>query len=100
MPRRKFARRVETEPDVIHYKPVGVPFRVLEEVVVHIDEYEAIRLADHEGLYHEDAAIRMNVSRATFGRIISQARAKIAHALVNGKAIKLEGGHFTLKKEE
>ncbi|MCD6346887.1 MAG: DUF134 domain-containing protein [Bacteroidales bacterium] len=100
MSRKKFARRVEMEPDVVYYKPVRVPYRMLDEVVIHIDEYEALRLADYEGLYHEDAAARMQVSRATFGRIVSQARAKIANALVNGKAIKLEGGHFILNKEE
>jgi uncharacterized protein len=62
----------------------------LEEVVLSIDEFEAIRLADHGGLYHDAAAAEMKVSRATFGRILKQARAKVAEALIHGKALKIE----------
>ena len=62
----------------------------LEEVLLSLDEFEAIRLADNEGLYHEEAAVRMNVSRATFGRILDNARGKVADAIINGKALKIE----------
>jgi predicted DNA-binding protein (UPF0251 family) len=62
----------------------------LEEVNLGLDELEAIRLADLEGLYQEEAAVRMNVSRATFGRIIGEARHKVADAVVNGKALTIE----------
>lgn len=55
-----------------------------------MDEVEALRLADYEGLYHEDAAQRMKISRATFGRIIDQARHKVAEALLKGKALRIE----------
>lgn len=55
-----------------------------------MDELEAVRLADYEGLYHEDAAVKMGISRATFGRILNNARRKIADAIVNGKALKIE----------
>ena len=57
-----------------------------------LDEFEAIRLADLEGLYQEQAAERMEVSRATFGRIIEIAHRKVAEALIRGKALKIEGG--------
>ena len=57
-----------------------------------MDEFEAIRLADLEGLYQEDAADRMGISRQTFGRIVASAHAKVAEALVKGKALKIEGG--------
>lgn len=63
-----------------------------------MDELEAVRLADYEGLYHEDAAVKMGISRATFGRILNNARRKIADAIVNGKALKIEKS--ILKKEE
>jgi len=54
-----------------------------------LDEFEAIRLADYEGLYHEEAAGRMNISRATFGRILDGARSKVADVIINGKALKI-----------
>jgi uncharacterized protein len=64
----------------------------LEEVALTIDELEALRLADLDGLYHDDAAERMGISRATFGRIVESARRKVAEALVRGKALKIGGG--------
>ena len=62
------------------------------EVVLTLDEFEALRLADLEGLYQEDAAGRMAVSRPTFGRIVESARRKVAEALVLGKSMRIEGG--------
>ncbi|MGK7393687.1 MAG: DUF134 domain-containing protein [Candidatus Cyclobacteriaceae bacterium M3_2C_046] len=90
MPRKKCVRKITGNPDVTYYKPQGIPLRLLEEVVLHLDEYEAIRLADDEGLYQEQAALKMNVSRQTFGRILDSAHKKLAHALIKGKAIKIE----------
>ena len=90
MPRKKCHRHIEGRPDATFYKPAGIPMHKLEEVVLHIDEFEAIRLADSEGLYHEDAAIRMNISRQTFGRILEVARRKVATAITGGKAIVIE----------
>lgn len=62
----------------------------LEEVAISLDELESIRLADFEGLYHEEAAEKMNISRPTFGRILGEARRKLAEAVVEGKALKIE----------
>jgi len=62
----------------------------LEQVSLGLDELEAMRLADYDGLYHEEAATSMNVSRATFGRIISEARRKVADAIIHGKALTIE----------
>jgi len=62
----------------------------LEEVSLTLDEIEAIRLADYEGLYHEAAAVRMKVSRQTFGRILNDARRKVSECLVKGKALRIE----------
>jgi len=65
---------------------------MLEEVDLTLDELEAVRLADLEGLYQEDAAVKMNVSRQTFGNIVTSAHKKIADALLNGKALHIKGG--------
>jgi len=64
----------------------------LEEVDLTMDELEAIRLADLEEMYQEDAAKKMNISRQTFGNIVASAHKKIADSLVNSKALKIEGG--------
>lgn len=92
MPRPRRCRRVGQLPQSSYYKPRGVPLSVLEQVGLTVDELEAIRLADLEGLYQADAAKKMDVSRQTFGRILDSAHAKIADALVNGKALSIEGG--------
>ena len=68
---------------------------MLEKVILTDDELEAVRLADFEGLYQQDAADRMHISRQTFGRIIDSAHKKIADALVTGKALCIEGGNVT-----
>jgi predicted DNA-binding protein (UPF0251 family) len=64
----------------------------LEEVNLTLDELEAVRLADLEGLYQEDAAKKIGISRQTFGNIINSAHKKIADVLLNAKALKIEGG--------
>ncbi len=84
-------------PDKNYFKPRGIPASQLEEVVLSLDEFEAIRLADFEGLYQEDGARKMNISRQTFGRIIDSAHRKIADVLVNGKALKIEGGEVSVR---
>ena len=91
MPRKKCQRRISHEAAAAYYKPAGIPMRELDDVVLEADEIEALNLSDLEGLYHEDAARKMNISRQTFGRIIASARKKTAEALVLGKAIRLAG---------
>lgn len=66
----------------------------LEEITLTVDEFEALRLADLEALSHEQAAKKMKISRATFGRVIEKARRTVVDALVNGKAILIEGGNY------
>jgi predicted DNA-binding protein (UPF0251 family) len=92
MPRPRHCRRVAYMPHVTFYKPQGVPLSILQHIALTVDELEAVRLADLEGLYQEQAAEKMNISRQTFGRIIDSAHKKIADALVNGKALSIEGG--------
>ncbi|MCX6831731.1 MAG: DUF134 domain-containing protein, partial [candidate division Zixibacteria bacterium] len=86
MPRPRCRRRIRCAPEVVHFKPRGVPMSALTEVVLAFDELEAIRLSDLEGRYQEDAAAEMGVSRQTFGRIIEAAHRKVAEALCHGKA--------------
>ena len=85
-------RRVCCRPISVHFKPGGVPRRLMEEVNLELDELEALRLGDLEGMYQEDAARKMNVSRQTFGNIATSAHRKVADALVNAKALRIEGG--------
>ena len=92
MPRPRSCRRISHSPSATIFKPAGVPRRDLDEVVLGLDELEALRLADLEGLYQEQAAERMGVSRATFSRIVETARRTVAEALVRGKALRIEGG--------
>jgi predicted DNA-binding protein (UPF0251 family) len=98
MSRPKCCRRVGCMPDKNYFKPRGIPSSQLAEVVLSIDELEAVRLADYEEMYQEQAALHMNISRQTFGRIIAAAHKKIADVLINGKALKIEGGEVTVRK--
>lgn len=99
MPRPKQCRRVCLSPNCTYFKPAGVPTSALEEVVVAVDELEAMRLVDVDGMYYEQAAERMRVSRRTFGRIIDSARRKVAQALIHGMALRIEGGVIEMAEE-
>jgi predicted DNA-binding protein (UPF0251 family) len=90
MPRPRKGRCVRCELSAYYFKPRGIPLRYLEEISIRLDELEAIRLADLEGLYHEEAAQKMEISRATFGRILGEARHKVAEAIIKGKALRIE----------
>jgi predicted DNA-binding protein (UPF0251 family) len=92
MPRRPCPRRVAAPPRCAYFKPAGIPMSRLEEVALSVDELEALRLADLEGLYQDGAAVRMGVSRPTFARIVEAARGKVATALVHGRALRIGGG--------
>ena len=92
MPRPRCPRRVAAPPRCSYFKPAGIPMSRLEEVALSVDELEALRLADLEGLYQDDAAARMGVSRPTFARIVEASRRKVAEALVHGRALRIAGG--------
>jgi len=83
-------RKVQFDPDVVYFKPRAVPLSMLEEVGLSLDEVEALRLCDLKGLEQKDAAKKMRISQSTLGRILCAARRKIAEALIEGKAIKIE----------
>lgn len=90
MPRHKIPRCIRFNPNVIYFKPQGIPLRILEEVVLRTDELEALKLYDVDGLEQIKAAEKMKISQPTFARILDSANKKIAEALVKGKAIRIE----------
>jgi len=96
MGRQPLWRRVGFIPQVTYFKPAGVRLAQSEEICLAIEEVEAIRLKDIEGLEQEECAQRMNISRTTFARVLNSARQKVADALLNGKAIRIEGGNFEM----
>lgn len=97
-PRPRIHRVVEREPMHNVFKPAGVPKAALEEVVLTVEQFEAIRLKDLEGLEQEACAELMHISRPTFQRVLSRAREQVARALVEGKALRIEGGHYRLRQ--
>jgi len=92
MPRPKRFRWIAFRPGVTYFKPRGIPLRFLEEVNLTVDELEALRLADFQGLEQIEAAKKMKISQSTFQRILTSARKKVSQGLVEGKAIRIEGG--------
>ncbi len=98
MPRPYKTRCIAHLPGVTVFKPAGVPAKELTQVEIHLDELEAIRLVDGEGLDQAEAAERMKVSRPTVGRILKRVRKKIAQALVGGEALFIEQGDAPIKK--
>jgi predicted DNA-binding protein (UPF0251 family) len=87
-------RLVGFDPKINYFKPRGIPVIDLAEVCLTVDEGESLRLADLLGLSHEEAGRQMGVSRATFGRIVQRARKIVADAIINGKAVRVEGGNY------
>lgn len=90
MPRHKIPRCVRFNPDVYYFKPRGIPLRILEEVVLKADELEALKLYEVDELEQTKAAQKMKISQPTFARILASANKKIAAAIINGKAIRIE----------
>ena len=99
MPRPPKCRRIAKAPTADYFKPRGVPMRDLTEVVLSLEGLEALRLADLEGMTMERAAKGMGVSRHTFGRVLADARRAVAQALADGRALRIEGGHYELMSE-
>ena len=95
MPRNKLPRFVETPPAIIDFRPGKEPPGGFDEIVLSIEGYEAIRLCDYEKLDNVASAKRMNVSSTTFGRVLTEARAVVAEALIMGRKLQIKGGNYT-----
>lgn len=89
MPRPRLCRKINFNPNVRYFKPQGIPLRELDEVELTLEELEALRLKNIENLDQIDAANKMKTSQSTFQRILASAYKKIAEALIEGKAIKI-----------
>ena len=96
MPRPQDDRIVHEPPLFTDFKPVGVKGQDLEQVLLTLDEFEAFRLADYNGMSHAEAAEEMEISRSTFTRLIEKARKKVADLIIQGRMLTIEGGsvHF------
>ena len=96
MPRPQDDRIVHEPPLFSEFKPTGVRWKDLDQILLTLDEFEAFRLADSNGLSHAEAADEMEISRSTFTRLIEKARKKIADFIIQGKILAIEGGtvHF------
>ena len=92
-------RYIQNSPKITQFSPRGKPGRP-EEIELALDEFEALKLSDLEGLDQREAAQRMGVSRPSFGRILRKARTILADALVNGKIIRIIGGNIMLKESK
>jgi predicted DNA-binding protein (UPF0251 family) len=99
MVRPKKHRWVCCEPSVTFFKPRGIPLTKLQEVCLAVEELEAVRLKDLEGLDQEPAAAKMGISQPTLHRTVVAAHRKIADALVNGKALRIEGGTYVVRED-
>lgn len=93
MARPQQNRKICNPPRMQGFKPFGIPAKTLASVTLLLDEYEAMRLLDYEGLTQEQAAEKMEVSRPTLTRIYEKARKTIAQAFVEGKMIVIDGGN-------
>ncbi len=100
MPRPNKPRRIRYNPAVTYFKPQGIPLRRLENIELGLDEVEALRLADLEEMSHEDVGKKMEISRATVGRILARARSKVAMALTQGLAICIDTGEMPAEERE
>ncbi len=100
MVRPRKCRRVFFEPNINYFKPQGVPLNNLRTTILSVDELECLRLSDLEGLSQTEAAEKMGIHQSTFQRTLARAREKVSNALVNGKAIKIQGGDYKMPNRD
>jgi len=98
MPRPFKCRKVLSEPKAYYFKPRAIPLCELGETVLQLDEFQALKYAELDGRDQTSAASAMQISRQTFGNILASARRKLADAVINGKALKIEGGPVELRR--
>lgn len=92
MPRPRRCRRIGSNPCFNYFKPAGIGLNELDENVLTIDEYEALRLKDYVGLGQSECSEKMHISQPTFHRLLISARQKVADSIISGKAIRIEDG--------
>jgi len=97
--RPKKYRIVRYDPKISQFSPRGRPGRP-EEVQLAMDEFEALRLADHMGLPQKEAAQSMHISQPTYSRILKKARKTLILGLTKGAIIKIQGGSYVISSHE
>lgn len=96
MPRPRLPRRIFFNPNVTYFKPAGIMLKNLQDSILTKDELEAIRLIDFKNISQNKAGKQMKISQPTLSRLLTSARKKIADALINAKAIKIQGGNYKM----
>jgi len=96
MPRPRRIGRIFFEPETTYFKPIGIPISTLQENILTKEELEVIRLIDSENTEQNKTAKQMKISQPTLSRLLKSAREKIADSLINGKAIKIQGGIYKM----
>ena len=94
MPRPKKRRMVGVPPEFASFKPGGIPAAMLQQQLLTLEEFEAVRLADYLGMGHQEAADEMEIARPTFTRLVEAARHKVATFLMEGRELRIGGGHI------
>ncbi|NQV01653.1 MAG: DUF134 domain-containing protein [Bacteroidia bacterium] len=98
MSRPQNNRIIHEPPLFTEFKPVGIRGQDIEQILLTLDEFESLRLADQKGLSHADAAEEMEISRSTFTRLIEKARKKIADFIIHGKLLTIDGGNVHFRR--
>lgn len=96
MPIETKIKKIYSFPPYSQYKPPRIPMNKLQQIIISLEEFEALKLVDYENQPQRKAALSMDVSQATLNRLLKSARNKIAKGLVNGYALILEGGKNVL----
>ena len=96
MVRPQRIRNIFFQPNATYFKPAGIPMVNLKEIVLSFDEVEAMRLVDFEEMEQNAAGKKMKISQSTLSRLLKSGRKKLTDAIVNGQAIKIQGGNFKM----
>jgi len=94
--RKKIDRTIDVDHSSVCFKPCGTKREDLQHVFIDEDEMEALRLSDYEGLYQQECAEKMGISRTTFSRLVTSARGKISDALLHTKALRVNTKRTTI----
>ena len=97
--RPKKYRIIKVDPKISQFSPRGRPGRP-DQIDLPMDGFEAIRLADYMGLSQKEAAQSMHISQQTFSRVLKKARKLLAHALVSGATLKIQGGQYVISSRD
>lgn len=94
MARPKIRKIVNELPLYAYYKPQGIPMTNLDVEILSVEELEALKLKDKENFDQVSAAKKMGISRSTYQRLLKSARSKVVNSIIEGKALKIEGGNY------